>query len=207
MQNEFPRGSTDALEFKCTGPKGRGSACAWRLLVRILIYQKCAILSSLHAFLVPRVLSFFLITCSSLQSKPKGFEDGNAVCQVFERESGRIGSAKAKGWVICPSYTSSPERLSQALLYKCVEVLSFPRDMIENIWSDACVGEKKKGLSRKSRCSLWPVIIFFCVGVFSRQGNGGLPYVPSPLTVWFPPGSILTGDLKINKVLSLFHSC
>lgn len=123
------------------------------------------ILGSLHAILVPRVLSFFLLTGSSLQPKPKGFEDENAVCQVFERESGRISSAKTRGWVICPSYTSSSERRSQALLYKCVEVLSFPRDMIENIWSDACVGEKKKGLSRKSRCSLWPVIIFLCGSV------------------------------------------
>ena len=123
-----------------------------------------AILGSLHAILVPRVLSFFLHTGSSLQPKPKGFEDENAVWQVFERESGRISSAKTRGWVICPSYTSSSERRSQELLYKCLEVLSFPRDMIENIWSDACVGEKKKGLSRKSRCSLWPVIIFFLCG-------------------------------------------
>ena len=37
MRNELPRGSTDALEFKCTGPKGTGSAaCAWRLPVRIM---------------------------------------------------------------------------------------------------------------------------------------------------------------------------
>ena len=28
MHNEFPRGSTDVLEFKCTGPKGTGSATA-----------------------------------------------------------------------------------------------------------------------------------------------------------------------------------
>ena len=176
-----------------------------------IVISKWAILSLFWAaftpFSFPESFLFFLHTGSSLQPKPKGFEDENAVCQVFERESGRISSAKTREWVICPSYTSSFERRSQELLYKCVEVLSFPRDMIENIWSDACVGEKKKGLSRKSICSLWPVIIFFFVGVFSRQGNGGLPYVPSPLTVWFPPGSILTGDLKINKVLSLFHSC
>ena len=165
MRNEFPRGSTDALEFKCTGPKGTGSACAWRFPVWILLYQKWAILSLFWAafapFSFPESFLFCLLTGSSLQPKPKGSEDENAVCQVFERESRRISSAKTRGWVICPSYTSSSERRSQALLYKCVEVLSFPRDMIENIWSDACVGEKKKGLSRKSRCSLWPVIIFF----------------------------------------------
>ena len=28
MRNEFPRGSTDVLEFKCTGPKGTGNATA-----------------------------------------------------------------------------------------------------------------------------------------------------------------------------------
>ena len=28
MHNEFPRGSTDVLEFKCTGPKSTGSATA-----------------------------------------------------------------------------------------------------------------------------------------------------------------------------------
>lgn len=165
MRNEFARGSTDALEFKCTGPKGTASACAWRFPVWILLYQSGLFWAY---FVQPSRHSrsqspffFFLLTGSSLQPKPKGFEDENAVCQVFERESGRISSAKTRGWVICPSYTSSSERRSQALLYKCVEVLSFPRDMIENIWSDACVGEKKKGLSRKSRCSLWPVIIFF----------------------------------------------
>ena len=132
-----------------------------------IVISKWAILSLFWAaftpFSFPESFLLFLHTGSSLQPKPKGFEDENAVCQVFERESGRISSAKTRGWVICPSYTSSSERRSQALLYKCVEVLSFPRDMIENIWSDACVGEKKKGLSRKSRCSLWPVIIFFFV--------------------------------------------
>ena len=167
MRNEFARGSTNALEFKCTGPKGTGSACAWRFPVWILLYQSglfWAYFGQPSRHSRSQSPFFFLLTGSSLQPKPKGFEDENAVCQVFERESGRISSAKTRGWVICPSYTSSSERRSQALLYKCVEVLSFPRDMIENIWSDACVGEKKKGLSRKSRCSLWPVIIFFFCG-------------------------------------------
>ena len=27
MQNKFPHRSTDALEFKCMGPKGTGGAC------------------------------------------------------------------------------------------------------------------------------------------------------------------------------------
>ena len=169
MRNEFARGSTDALEFKCTGPKSTGSACAWRFPVWILLYQSGLFWAyfgqpSRHSR-SQSPFFFFLHTGSSLQPKPKGFEDENAVCQVFERESGRISSAKTRGWVICPSYTSSSERRSQALLYKCVEVLSFPRDMIENIWSDACVGEKKKGLRRKSICSLWPAIIFFCGSV------------------------------------------
>ena len=170
MRNEFARGSTGALEFKCTGPKGTGSACAWRFPVWILLYQSGLFWAyfgqfwaAFTPFSFPESFLFFLHTGSSLQPKPKGFEDENAVCQVFERESGRISSAKTRGWVICPSYTSSSERRSQELLYKCLEVLSFPRDMIENIWSDACVGEKKKGLSRKSRRSLWRVIIFFCV--------------------------------------------
>ena len=55
MHNEFPRGSTDAPEFKCTGPMGTGSVCAWRPQVRIIFnhlhYNGCPILLALSVIM------------------------------------------------------------------------------------------------------------------------------------------------------------
>ena len=66
-----------------------------------IVISKWAILSLFWAaftpFSFPESFLFFLHTGSSLQPKPKGFEDENAVCKVFERESGRISSAKTRG--------------------------------------------------------------------------------------------------------------
>ena len=59
MHNKFPRGSTDALEFKCTGPKGTGSACVCRFPVRIEILT-CSTISSVYPESDKKILLWFI---------------------------------------------------------------------------------------------------------------------------------------------------